>query len=297
MKMGTVIGKLDRKYNDIAVGDTVGIEVDGGTVTYTVDSFGGLVKEDGTRLAPKEWKGEAFEILAESPVVIPKEISEVPEDAPAVPEEAPAVPEETHGESVSDMEDEVRRAVDEQNEERLLAMKNALEDFRREVAGLRKAQECLVAAQVYRVGDWELVPVADARKITVAQYVDFQTFCTEPEHIVELLSVLMVPRGCAYNQGYDVAEVQAAIREGMSVEEVLRVSAFFLRRFAGLIQDSLSFSEREAERMPEPARTETRERLMKVRAMWRRLTGSGDGSPTSTRSAGRAGAAGRRSGR
>lgn len=131
MKMGTVIGKLDRKYNDIAVGDTVGIEVDGGMVTYTVDSFGGLVKEDGTRLAPKEWKGEAFEILAESP----------------------EVPEETHGESVSDMEDEVRRAVDEQNEERLLAMKNALEDFRREVADLRKALGCLDAAQKSLAGD------------------------------------------------------------------------------------------------------------------------------------------------
>lgn len=147
MKMGTVIGKLDRKYNSIAVGDTVGIEVDGRTVTYTVDSFGGLVKEDGTRLAPKEWKGEAFEILepgerkpeypAESPEVIPEEAKES------------AAP----GESVSDMEDEVRRAVDEQNEERLLAMKNALEDFRREVAGLRKAQECLVAAQKSLAGD------------------------------------------------------------------------------------------------------------------------------------------------
>lgn len=158
MKMGTVIGKLDRKYNSIAVGDTVGIEVDGGMVTYTVDPFGGLVKEDGTRLAPKEWKGEAFEILepgerkpeypAESPEVIPELIPEVPEEAPVVPEEAPVVPE-----SVSDMEDEVRRAVDEQNEERLLAMKNALEDFRREVAGLRKAQECLVAAQKSLAGD------------------------------------------------------------------------------------------------------------------------------------------------
>lgn len=80
MKMGTVIGKLDRKYNSIAVGDTVGTEVDGGIVTYTVDSFGGLVKEDGTRLAPKQWKGEAFEIpeLAET--------SAVPEEAPVVPE-------------------------------------------------------------------------------------------------------------------------------------------------------------------------------------------------------------------
>lgn len=152
MKMGTVIGKLDRKYNSIAVGDTVGIEVDGGMVTYTVDSFGGLVKEDGTRLAPKEWKGEAFEIL-EPGERKPEYPAESPDMIPYVPEEAPAVPEETPGESVSDMEDEVRRAVDEQNEERMLAMKNALEDFRREVAGLRKAQECLVAAQKSLAGD------------------------------------------------------------------------------------------------------------------------------------------------
>lgn len=159
MKMGTVIGKLDRKYNDIAVGDTVGIEVDGGMVTYTVDSFGGLVKEDGTRLAPKEWKGEAFEILepgkrkpeypAESPEVIPELIPDLSEVF-AAPEEAK---ESAAPESVSDMEDEVRRAVDEQNEARLLAMKNALEDFRREVAGLRKALGCLEAAQKSLAGD------------------------------------------------------------------------------------------------------------------------------------------------
>lgn len=159
MKMGTVIGKLDRKYNSIAVGDTVGIETDGGMLTYTVDSFGGLVKEDGTRLAPKEWEGEEFEILepgerkpeypAESPEVIPELIPDLSEVF-AAPEEAK---ESAAPESVSDMEDEVRRAVDEQNEERLLAMKNALEGFRREVAGLRKAQECLVAAQKSLAGD------------------------------------------------------------------------------------------------------------------------------------------------
>ena len=155
MKMGTVIGKLDRKYNSIAVGDTVGIEVDGCMVTYIVDSFGGLVKGDGTRLAPKQWKGDKFEILAtgerkpeypaESPEVIP-ELSEV-FAAPEEPKESAAP------ESVSDMEDEVRRAVDEQNEERLLAMKNALEDFRREVADLRKALGCLEAAQKSLAGD------------------------------------------------------------------------------------------------------------------------------------------------
>lgn len=148
MKMGTVIGKLDRTYNIIAVGDTVGIETDGGMLTYTVDSYGGLVREDGKRLAPAQWDGDEFNILAtgerkpEYPAESPEVIPEVPEEAPAVPEEAPVVPE-----SVSDMEDEVRRAVDEQNEERMLAMKNALEDFRREVAGLREALGCLDAAQ------------------------------------------------------------------------------------------------------------------------------------------------------
>ena len=197
MKMGTVIGKLDRKYNSIAVGDTVGTEADGGMVTYTVDSFGGLVKEDGTRLAPKQWKGDKFEILApgerkpeypaESPDVIPElipdmipyvpeeasavpeeasavpeeasavpeETSAAPEEASAVPEEAPAVPEETSAapESVSDMEDEVRVPADERNEERMRAMKNALEDLRREVADLREALGCLDAAQKSLAGD------------------------------------------------------------------------------------------------------------------------------------------------
>lgn len=161
MKMGTVIGKLDRKYNSIAVGDTVGIEVDGRIVTYTVDSFGGLVKEDGTRLAPKQWKGDEFEILAtgerkpEYPEESPEVIPEVPEEASAVPEEASAVPEEASAvpESVSDMEDKVRVPADERNEERMRAMKNALEDFRREVADLRKVLGCLEGQQKSLAGD------------------------------------------------------------------------------------------------------------------------------------------------
>lgn len=155
------------------------------------------------------------------------------------------------------------------------------------------------AAQVYKVGEWELVPVSDPSKVTVAQYVDFQTLCTDPGRIVELLSVFLVPKGCTYNQGYDIAEVQAAIREHMSVEEVLRASGFFMNRFAGLIRDSLDFSEKAAAEMPgtEEERTRKMEEVLKIRGLWNRLTGNGDGSQTLTRSARRAGAAGRRSGR
>lgn len=158
MKMGTVIGKLDRNYNCIAVGDTVGIETDGGMLKYTVDSYGGLVREDGKRLAPTQWDGDEFNILATGerkpeypvehpeviPELIPEEILDLSETSAAPEADAK---ESAEPESVSDMEDKVRVPADERNEERIRAMKNALEDLRREVANLRKAQECLVVAQ------------------------------------------------------------------------------------------------------------------------------------------------------
>jgi len=128
MKMGTVIGKLDRRYDSIAVGDTVGTEGDGASVTYTVDSFGGLVGSDGSRLSPKEWKGNDFEILAAG------------ERRPEYPDNEPEVvmgPVQTPAATVSDVEDEARRVTDEQAEERLAAMENALADLRRELDGLR----------------------------------------------------------------------------------------------------------------------------------------------------------------
>lgn len=157
MKMGTVIGKLDRRYNSIAVGDVIGIEVDGRMVTYTVDSFGGIVKgSDGTRLSPKEWKGEAFEILdkgerkPEFPEEDPSVVTELQEPVPLPPlESLPAseVLETVPPAGVSDMEDEARRAVDEQKEERMVAMENALEEFRAELKGLRMALGCFEQAQ------------------------------------------------------------------------------------------------------------------------------------------------------
>ena len=145
--MGTVIGKLDRRFDSIAVGDTVGIEVDGRTVRYTVDSFGGLVGENKERLSPKEWKGEAFEILEKG-----ERKPEYPDNEPEVIPEMPAMPEPPEA-SVPDMEDEARRAVDEQAEERLLAMENALGGLRQEMEDLKRALTCFEAAQKSLAGD------------------------------------------------------------------------------------------------------------------------------------------------
>ena len=89
----------------------------------------------------------------------------------------------------------------------------------------------------YRCGKFTLIPTADLRKITAAQYIDFQTFAPDGEKkMVEILSCFLLPEGMRYNDGYDIIEVQNAIREDLSVQDAVFLSAFFLRKYAALIK-------------------------------------------------------------
>lgn len=90
-------------------------------------------------------------------------------------------------------------------------------------------------ARNYPIGGFVLLPVTDIRKITAAQYIDFQTFAQDRENkFVELLSCFLIPRGCEYNDGYDILDVHRAIREEMSVAECLALLAFFFQRLAAV---------------------------------------------------------------
>lgn len=101
----------------------------------------------------------------------------------------------------------------------------------------------VLTAKTYIVDRWTLIPVADFRKITTAQYIDFQTFAAEGEkRIVEILSTMLVPKGKKYNQDYDVIELQEALRKHLSVADALSLFAFFFVQYNQLIKDSLTFS-------------------------------------------------------
>jgi len=125
-----------------------------------------------------------------------------------------------------------------------------------------------------------LMPVTDIRKITTAQYVDFQAFAADKEHRApEMLSCFLVPRGKSYNEGYDVAEVHKAIRDELSVAEVLALLAFFFRQWAQSIQATLTYSIRQARTIRDPkTRTKAMEQVRKVLDS----LNVGGGSPTST---------------
>ena len=66
----------------------------------------------------------------------------------------------------------------------------------------------------------------------VSQYVDFQAIYVDgfDKRPAELLSVMMVPDGHKYNDGYDKEQVIEDMYD-LPVEEALGICHFFIRRF------------------------------------------------------------------
>lgn len=119
----------------------------------------------------------------------------------------------------------------------------------------------LQIAKSYGLNGMELIPVKDLNKITTAQYVDYQTFSKEGDmYLVQTLSTLLVPKGKKYNDGYDMDAVQQAIRDNLSVADVLSLYAFFLTKWVKSIKDSQTFLDKEIRKISNKT---MRERLMK----------------------------------
>lgn len=132
-------------------------------------------------------------------------------------------------------------------------------------------------AKKYILGKFELIPCRDFRKIETCQYIDFQTYAPDLDKcLVEFLSVILVPKGHRYNEGYDILEVQKAIREEMSVSDGVSVAAFFLTWCRKSIKALLSYSKQEAMGIKDKTRRE--EILKRIEEQERLLQTSGDGS-------------------
>lgn len=132
-------------------------------------------------------------------------------------------------------------------------------------------------AKRYLVGGYELIPVKDFRKIETCQYIDFQTYAPNlDKYLVEFLSVILIPKGHRYNEGYDILEVQKAIREEMSVADGVSIAGFFLTWCKKSIQASLNYSKQEAMKIKDKTRRE--EILSRIAEQEKLLQTGGDGS-------------------
>lgn len=140
-------------------------------------------------------------------------------------------------------------------------------------------------AKRYTLGGLALVPCTDARKMTTAQYIDFQTLTKDGDydrHLPEVLSCFLVPEGKSYGEGYDFADVQDAIRRHLSVTDALSLLAFFFVSLQTLTDDFLTLSERATKAIRDKAtRRAMRQRIREARKAMKGTPSpsAGDGSP------------------
>lgn len=128
-----------------------------------------------------------------------------------------------------------------------------------------------------QVGAFSLVPTTDLRKLTTAQYIDFQTLLQQKADIAVLLSCFLVPEGKEYNDGYDIGEVQDAPAQHLTIPDALALRAFFLRKFSDSMDNILTSCKWAIATAPRKVRKAMRAKIAQLEDSRR----SGDGSTQS----------------
>lgn len=89
-------------------------------------------------------------------------------------------------------------------------------------------------------------PVLNMQALSTSQYIDFQQLADKSREMpAEFLSILLLPDGHKYNDGYDMAEVVNDIENFMSVEDCLGLTAFFFDLLVISIKASIRRLKRE----------------------------------------------------
>ena len=107
-----------------------------------------------------------------------------------------------------------------------------------------------MVATKYKIGGFDLDVMMSMQQMTVAQYIDYQTYLKDVDkYLVEMLSVFLIPKGKKYADGYDIIEVQNAIRDNMSIIDAMSLSAFFLLLYQSLTKATVASLTRKMKKM------------------------------------------------
>lgn len=88
------------------------------------------------------------------------------------------------------------------------------------------------------------------KNMSVAQYIDFQTFYKEQDkYYRELLACFLIPKGMKYGDGYDMDKVVADIGEHLSIVDANSILFFFVILYQSLTRVTLNCSIRDMKKM------------------------------------------------
>lgn len=96
---------------------------------------------------------------------------------------------------------------------------------------LEKKPKVRIVKGEYRLGDTVYTFNPDYTDIVVNQYIDFVNTPKDVEHVSEILSIFLIPKGKQYCKGYNVQKVVQDIDQYLGYEDANSLSAFFLGRW------------------------------------------------------------------
>lgn len=102
-----------------------------------------------------------------------------------------------------------------------------------------------IVKKSYNLNGVKYIPTLNPAELTTAQYIDFQVRATQDaEDLAGLLSVLLIPEGHKYNEGYSADQVKEDINKFLPIEDAMGLSSFFFYLWKKSIRRLLRESKR-----------------------------------------------------
>ena len=132
------------------------------------------------------------------------------------------------------------------------------------IGWLGKNPDIPEVAPAYNINGRTYIVNLNPQKVTTAQYIDFKGIdINQPSNIPDALSVIMVPSGHTYNDGYDMEQVKKDIYECLRIPHALAITRFFFQQYKRLTLNSLQSLSQMLKK--EARRTKDREKRNKIK--------------------------------
>lgn len=125
------------------------------------------------------------------------------------------------------------------------------------------------APKIITIGDKKYEVITNMRKLTTAQYIDFQTYLKMGDgidNLPNLLSVFILPKGSKYgDESYDVDKLKNDIKEYLPATTAFEMCGFFQKTFLNSIRNILFYLELKMRKAKTEKEKEVKKALQEIR--------------------------------
>lgn len=129
------------------------------------------------------------------------------------------------------------------------------------------------------IGDRKYSIMKNVEKMTAGQYIDLQTYMKNDMGIAYILTTIIIPEGCEYNDGkYNIDDLQKDIYNNFNIEDAISIAFFLHRQLQIIIEGTLHFLDWKLKKMEKKMPQEQKTKMKEVREMLKGLETSGLGN-------------------